>query len=61
MGRNPKIRVSYNDDAQYFIRLADAMERDTARPIQWRRPIIGQLNDLAAKFLKAPDRKEKTK
>ncbi len=54
MGRNPKIRVSYNDDAQFFIRLSKALEGDKTRPVRWRRKMIGKLNDLAGEFLKAP-------
>lgn len=58
MPRQPKIRVSYNDDAQYFLRLSNALERDKARPMKWRRKMIGVLQDLAGEFLKAPPRTE---
>lgn len=54
MGRNPKMRVSYIDDAQYFMRLAHSLELDTARPQEWRKDMIAKLENIAADFLKAP-------
>ncbi len=54
MGRNPKIRVNYIDDAQYFLRLAHALELDEKHPVEWRKQMIGHLENLAAEFLKAP-------
>lgn len=54
MGRKPKIRQHYMDDAQLLLRLAHAVELDDARPIEWRKAIIAKLEDLSGEFLKAP-------
>lgn len=55
MGRNPKIRVHYNADATYLIRLAHAIEMDTGRPLAWREDMISRLQLLARAFLDAPE------
>lgn len=54
MGRLPKIRVSYHNDAQYMMRLIHAIERDDARPVEWRRARIAELQNLATEFVNAP-------
>lgn len=59
MGRHPKLRPNYIDDSQYLLRLANAVERDDIRPTQWRKEIIGKIEDLASELLRAP-KKEAT-
>lgn len=61
MGRLPKIRVSYYNDAQYMMRLMHALQLDASRPEQWRKARIKELQELAQEFLKAPDPKMKGK
>lgn len=55
MPRLPAIRVSYQNDANYLLRLVDAIERDTKRPASWRRKMIGLTKDLALEFINAPE------
>lgn len=57
MGRNVKIRVSYDHDAQYLLRLKNAIENDHARPLEWRVEVMGQLQELIEAFIQAPNRK----
>lgn len=55
MGRNVKIRASYDHDAQYLIRLKSAIEQDNARPLEWRVEVMGQLQELIEAFIQAPN------
>lgn len=55
MPRLPAIRVSYQNDANYLLRLVDAIERDTKRPIPWRKKMISQVKALALEFINAPE------
>ena len=57
MGRNVKIRASYDHDAQYLLRLKHAIENDHARPVEWRVEVMGQLQELIEAFIQAPNRK----
>lgn len=57
MARLPKIRVSYYNDAQFLMRLIHAIERDTTRPIEWRKAQIQALQKVATEFLNAPPQK----
>ena len=54
MGRNPKLRVSYDSDAQYMLRLKHAIECDSDRDIEWRKEAISKLQDLIEIFIQAP-------
>lgn len=54
MGRNPKLRTSYVNDAQLLMRLAKAVEMDDARPVEWRKSIIEKLELVSAELLQAP-------
>lgn len=55
MPRLPAIRVSYQNDANYLLRLVDAIERDTKRPTAWRKKMIVQVKALALEFINAPE------
>ena len=57
MGRNVKIRVSYDHDAQFLIRLKNAVEHDHLRPLEWRIEVMGQLQELIEAFIQAPNPK----
>ncbi len=54
MGRLPKIRISYFNDAQYMLRLMQALEMDKTRPLAWRKKRMEELQQLAHEFLNAP-------
>jgi hypothetical protein len=54
MGRQPKIRVSYYNDAQFMLRLIHAIERDEARPLKWRQAMIAKLQIIASDFMNVP-------
>lgn len=57
MGRNVKIRASYDHDAQFLIRLKGAVENDHTRPIEWRIGVMGMLQELIEEFIRAPNPK----
>lgn len=54
MGRNPKLRVSYDSDAQYMLRLKHAIEFDSGRDVEWRKEAINLLQQLIEIFIQAP-------
>lgn len=54
-GRKVKLRVSYSNDAGFLVRLKTAVEEDTSRPKDWRDKVGGQIRDLIAAFLDAPE------
>lgn len=55
MPRSPKLRANYRADAQYFLRLIKAIERDFARPKEWRQGVIAKLQSLTTDMLNAPE------
>lgn len=55
MGRNVKIRASYDHDAQYLLRLKQAVENDSSRPLEWRKEIMTMLQELIEAFIQAPN------
>lgn len=59
MGRNPKIRVSYDHDAQYLLRLKTAVEHDNLRPGPWRSSIMTMIQELIEAFIQAPNPEKK--
>lgn len=55
VGRNPKLRVSYDSDAQYLLRLKQAVEHDKLRSVSWRSGVMTQLQELIESFISAPN------
>jgi hypothetical protein len=55
MGRNVKIRVSYDHDLQFLLRLKRAVEDDNNRPVDWRSEVMTQLQGLIELFVQAPN------
>lgn len=51
MGRDVKIRDSYQGDAAYLTRLSRAVEKDPRRTADWKREVIEHLNSLTMMFL----------
>lgn len=52
MGRKPKIRVSYQNDAGYLVRLAQAIERDDQLDKKHKAELIGLLTSASSLMLK---------
>jgi hypothetical protein len=59
MPRLPAIRISYTNDANYLFRLVNAIERDSKRPLEWRKKMIAAVQSLAVEFTQAPEPQEK--
>jgi hypothetical protein len=55
MGRNVKIRASYDHDAQFLLRLKTAIEGDHTRPLAWRQEVMSMLQELIEAFIQAPN------
>jgi hypothetical protein len=54
MGRKPKQRVSFYDDAQHLLRMGKAVLDDSRLPMEWRGRIEAKARDLASELLSAP-------
>jgi len=57
MGRQPKIRASYERDAQWILTLREAIERDERRPLAWRKKAMALGMEFSLLLLKAPPTK----
>lgn len=57
MGRKPKVRASYQHDAGYLIRLADAVDRDPTKEREWKAEVRSKLHSVASMFLTDVSRK----
>lgn len=51
MGRDVKIRDSYQQDAIYLVRLSKAVEADPKRSAEWKRQVIGHLTAASTMML----------
>jgi hypothetical protein len=51
MPRKPQVRISYQNDAAYFVRLSQAVEDDNKRSSKWKKKVLGHLNALSLIFL----------
>ena len=58
MGRRPKLRASYYDDAQFLLRLGKAVLDDSSRPEQWRRDIDCRIRELVSLLTREPSHVE---
>jgi len=58
MGRLPKLRASYDADALFLFRLAQAIEMDHLRPKNWREQMIGRIKTLAHDLQEAPAKRK---
>jgi hypothetical protein len=61
MGRKPKLRASFYNDAQFLMRLGHAVEADTSLPKAWREAIQEKCKALAIDLMGAPERRESSK
>jgi hypothetical protein len=60
MPRRPKMRASYYDDAQFLLRLGNAILRDIKRPETWRNEMDILVRQLATKLMQVPSGAEPT-
>lgn len=60
MGRKPKVRTSYREDAAFLTRLGVAVENDLAREDEWRSDTLCLIATLTNQLLSA-DLKENEK
>ena len=51
MSRKPKIRISYQSDAAFLVRLAQAVEEDKKRDKKWKKEVLTHLNALTMIFI----------
>lgn len=51
MGRDVKVRDSYQQDAIYLVRLSKAVEADYKRSPEWKRQVIGHLTAVSTMML----------
>lgn len=58
MGRNPKLRVNFDSDVQYLLRLKHAIEEDDGYPPEFKQEAVSQIVKLQRLFMDAPPRKE---
>lgn len=59
MAQPVKIRASYRQDAAYFLRLEEAVEKDDRQPLEWRQDICAQLRALAVRFMQTKSSSER--
>lgn len=58
MGRRPKQRASYYDDAQFLLRMGKAVLNDERLPQEMRHDIESRARDLAVILMSAPIEQE---
>ncbi len=54
MGRNVKIRASYDHDARFLMRIKEAVEKDNSRPVDWRSELMTALQEAIQLMISAP-------
>lgn len=47
-------RISYQADAAYLAKLADAVQRDTRFSLDKKRALVGSLNSISIEFMRTP-------
>ena len=57
MGRNPKIRLNFDSDVQYLLRLKHAVEEDKGYPQEYRNQLCSAIQSMVGLLLKAPPKK----
>lgn len=56
MARKTKLRASFYHDAQFLLRLGNAIERDASLPPEWRSKVGIMLKQITSELLTAPPR-----
>lgn len=57
MGRNPKIRINFDSDVQYLLRLKHALEEDKDYPQDFKDAACSQIQTLTFTLMKAPPKR----
>lgn len=60
MPRTPKVRLSYRADQAFLLRLAQAVEKDTAQSQKWKRAVLLHLTELGQLFTDAELARQKS-
>jgi hypothetical protein len=50
MGRKAKKRIHYMADANYLIRICEAIEEDERRSVEWRQEVLPHLRHVITMF-----------
>lgn len=54
MGRNPKIRINFDGDVQYLLRLKHALDEDREWPREYLNEVTSHVQSLIFVLMKAP-------
>lgn len=57
MSRPPKLRLNFDADVQYFLRMKHALEEDDSWPKEFREQVISHLVAMQRLLTNAPPRK----
>lgn len=58
MARLPKIRINFDSDVQYLLRLKHALEEDRGYPAEFRLEVISLIIEMQRLLTAAPIRRE---
>lgn len=59
MARLPKLRLNFDSDIQYFLRLKHAVEEDKGYPAPFREKVVTKIVELQRLLTDAPPRADK--
>lgn len=59
MARLPKLRVNFDSDIQYLLRLKHSLEEDKGYPAKFREQAVSKIVELQRLFTDAPQRSNK--
>jgi hypothetical protein len=57
MSRPPKLRLNFDSDVQYFLRLKHSLEEDTAYPQEFREQVVSLIVQMQRLLTNAPPRR----
>lgn len=58
MARNPKLRLNFDSDVQYLLRMKYALEEDPAWPTEFKEEVVTMIVEITRMLSLAPKRKE---
>lgn len=58
MARLPKIRLNFDSDVQYLLRLKHSLEEDTGYPSAFRDEVVSEIQRMTKLLMSAPPRRE---
>lgn len=56
MARTPKLRIHFESDVAYLLRLKQAIEDDDQWPVEWKESICIDLQKLALRLMAKPEK-----